>query len=64
MTLVEKFLRFFVLLFAGDVSNALNLLALDFAPPYKAEIIRGLGLAIPPIGGVVGFIPLQDGPSK
>lgn len=27
---------------------------------YHCEVVRGLGVIVPPIGGVVGFIPLGE----
>ena len=27
--------------------------------PYKAEIIRGVGL-IPPVGGIIGWLKIED----
>ena len=48
----------------GYVANVVNFCKCDFAEPYKAEIIRGLGIAIPPVGVVAGFCNIADGPPE
>lgn len=45
------------------VRNLVKFIELDFKPSYKAEIIRGVGIVIPPVGVVVSLINIQDGPS-
>jgi len=40
----------------GYIANIVKLSDCDFKAPYKAEIIRGVGIVIPPVGYVVGFI--------
>lgn len=39
--------------------NVYKLVNLDFQPPYKAEVIRSLGV-IPPIGAFVGYFSIED----
>lgn len=39
--------------------NLYKLTKLDFKSPYKAEIIRGIGL-FPIVGAVTGYINIQD----
>ena len=38
------------------VGNIISLTRCDFKAPYKAEIIRGVGIPVAPVGIVVGFI--------
>lgn len=44
----------------GFVRNIVRLCYCDFEAPYKAEIIRGIGIFIPPVGGIVGWINIPD----
>lgn len=43
----------------GWVKNIVLLTKLDFKAPYKAEVIRGIGL-FPLVGAVTGYITIQD----
>lgn len=43
----------------GWVKNLVSLTECDFMPPYKAEVIRTVGL-IPPIGAIVGYLSIED----
>ncbi len=43
----------------GWFMNLVKLVRLDFKEPYKAEIIRGIGL-VPVVGAVTGYIDIQD----
>lgn len=45
-------------LFIGWVMNAVKFVNLDFKSPYKAEIIRGIGLT--PLGGIIGYLNIRD----
>lgn len=36
----------------------------DFEAPYKAEAIRIVGVFAAPVGGVVGWIDIEDGNKK
>jgi len=41
----------------------MNLVALcncDFKPSYKAEVIRGIGVIIPLVGAVTGYMEIED----
>lgn len=49
-----------VALATGWVMNIVKFVRLDFEQPIKAEVLRGLGI-IPPIGAVMGWIPIKDG---
>ena len=48
----------------GYFSNLVQLVGLDFASPYKAEVLRTAGVFIPPLGVVLGFISIDDTPNK
>jgi hypothetical protein len=43
------------------INNIVKLTRCDFEAPYKAEICRGLGVIIPPVGVIEGFIAIEDG---
>lgn len=51
---------FIIALGVGWIMNCVKFCRLDFKQPIKAEILRGIGL-VPPIGAVMGWIPLKDG---
>jgi len=42
----------------GWVMNIVKLCKCDFDRPYKAEVIRAVGAAVPPVGGIVGWMDL------
>ena len=44
---------------SGWVVNCVKFARLDFEAPYKAEILRGIGI-FPPIGAVMGWVPISD----
>jgi len=50
-----------VLLAAGWIMNLVAFCRCDFEAPYKAEAIRGVSVFVPPIGGIVGYINIEDG---
>jgi hypothetical protein len=41
----------------GYVTNIVKLCGTDFEPSYKAEVIRGVGVVVPPVGVVLGYVP-------
>lgn len=53
---------FLVVLFLvyGYFTNVYRLVKLDFESPYKAETIRTIGVAIPPVGMFLGYINIED----
>ena len=60
-TLVEVLIVVIILFFGvggvtGYVSNIFKLVRCDFASPYKAEVIHGVGVFLPPVGAVAGYI--------
>lgn len=50
-----------VVMGTGWIMNCYKFAKLDFKQPVKAEILRGIGL-IPPIGAVMGWVPIDDTP--
>jgi len=32
----------------------------DFKAPYKAEIMRGIGISMAPVGAIIGYITIAD----
>ena len=44
----------------GWIINIVKFANTDFKEPYKAEIIRGVGIGIAPIGMVTGYIKIKD----
>lgn len=44
----------------GWVKNIIELTECDFKAPYKCEVIRAVGVMVPPVGAVVGFITIED----
>lgn len=56
---VSGFFVFVIFVFTGWGINIYKLTKCDFQAPYKAEIIRGVGL-IPPVGGIIGWLKIED----
>lgn len=50
----------YITLFYGYIANIYKLSKCDFDTPLKSEVIRGIGVVVPPIGIVVGFIDIKD----
>lgn len=44
----------------GWLINIAQFCRCDFDAPYKAEIIRGVGVIVAPVGSVVGYFNIQD----
>ena len=44
----------------GYFLNIYKLLQCDFEPSYKSECIRGLGVAVPPMGSIAGYMEFED----
>lgn len=57
------FFVFCVLLFVfgtvGYVRNIVLLTRLDFKAPYKAEVVRSIGL-FPVVGAITGWVTIKD----
>jgi len=45
-------------LITGWILNIIQFAKLDFKQPYKAEIIRGIGIT--PVGAIIGWIKIED----
>lgn len=45
----------------GYISNVVKFVNCDFSSPYKAELIRGVGVLFPPVGMVAGYVEIEDG---
>ena len=43
--------------------NVYKLVKLDFASPYKSEVIRLIGL-VPPVGAIVGYLTIGEEATK
>lgn len=52
---------FGIILTIGWVLNVVKLCYCDFEAPYRAEGVRAVGIAVPPVGGFVGWMALEDG---
>ncbi len=53
-----------IVLIAGIIGYVGNIAALchcDFEGPYGAEIIRGVGVIVPFVGAIVGYMEIPDG---
>ena len=44
----------------GYIANIYKLTDCDFDKPYKAEVIRVVGIVVPPVGCVTGFIDIDE----
>ena len=47
----------------GWCMNVYKLVKLDFASPYKSEVIRLIGL-VPPVGAIVGYLTIGEEATK
>jgi len=48
----------------GYVKNIVKLCHCDFDSPFKAEVIRAVGIVIPPVGVVAGYCKINDKKTK
>lgn len=53
-----------VLCIYGWFANLYKFSQCDFDVPLKAEVIRGVGIAIFPLGIVIGYMDIEDAKSK
>jgi hypothetical protein len=49
---------FALLLLLSWPVNLVRFIQCDFKAPYKAEVIRGIGIPIVPVGIVAAYLPL------
>ena len=66
-TLVELVsLVWLVICLVGAVGWCMNIYKFtqcDFETPYRAEVLRGIGI-VPPVGAVMGYFDIKDGVEK
>ena len=48
----------------GYTMNIVKLIGCDFEAPYKSETIRSVGVLVPFVGVVTGYMEFPDGPIK
>jgi predicted tellurium resistance membrane protein TerC len=41
--------------------NVYKLVQCDFEAPIKAEVIRGIGIVVVPVGAIAGYCDISDG---
>jgi len=51
---------FIIGLTVGWGINIYKLTSLDFEEPYKAEVLRIIGLPVAPMGGVIGYMDIGE----
>lgn len=51
---------FYILAVWGYIANIYKLTDCDFDKPYKAEVIRVVGIVVPPVGCITGFMHIDD----
>ena len=44
----------------GYINNIVQFSRLDFKSPYKAEVLRGVGIVMPVVGVVEGYMKIED----
>lgn len=49
-----------VFVVGGWIGNLVKLCKCDFQAPYKTEIIRVVGLLVPPVGMVTGWMSIGE----
>ena len=54
-------LIFWLAALLGYFMNIYKFVQCDFKAPYKAEVIRGVGIATGVVGWFVGWLDIQDG---
>ena len=58
--LIIIYILIIILLVVGWVINLVKFCKCDFEAPYKAEIVRGVSIFVAPVGGVMGYINIDD----
>ena len=46
--------------FVGYIFNVVELFKCDFEPIGKAEVVRTIGVFMPPVGIIAGYIDIED----
>ena len=44
----------------GYCANVYKVFGTDFESPYKAEVIRTVGIFVPPVGVIAGYLTIED----
>lgn len=44
----------------GWVVNIVKFIKCDFKEPYTTEIVRGIGIVVAPVGGIIGYINIGE----
>ncbi len=63
-TLVVVAVLIVALAIGGWVANVVKLCQCDFDTPLKAEVIRGVGIVVVPVGIIAGYCTIEDGKEK
>lgn len=50
----------YILAVWGYIANIYKLTDCDFDKPYKAEVIRIVGICVPPVGCITGFMDIDE----
>jgi len=50
----------YIIAFGGWILNLVRLANTDFDAPYRAEVFRTVGVVIPPVGCIIGYIDIKD----
>lgn len=58
ISIIILFILIPIILTYGWINNLVKFTKLDFKTPYKAEIIRGIGLS--PLGTIIGLVKIED----
>lgn len=57
-------IAFWIAALFGYVANIYKLTKCDFDTPLKAEVIRVIGIVVPPMGAVIGYVEIEDAPKN
>lgn len=49
-----------LILMFGWFTNIVRFAMCDFDSPWRCEAVRAVGIAIPPVGGVLGYVALGE----
>jgi hypothetical protein len=58
ITLIAIFIIVGIMAISGYVMNIVKLTECDFEAPYKAEVIRSVGIPIPIVGAIAGYMDI------
>jgi hypothetical protein len=59
-TIGKLFILITIVLMLGWFVNIIRFFQCDFDTPLKEEVIRGVGIFVPPVGGVIGYVNIED----